>query len=485
MAEYAGYVPTAPVDYGAISSDFLSKKVSVGQMKYAQDLAQQKLQQKELEAKRKLQREDDKEFKSDLTSLKTPTAVPDQTENTKNYKGLSNSREFLSKLHEDVKAGRITQSDYNRIFSNLSSQWQQVADVTKSYGDNFQKLIETLPKQSPLGAYRIGKLGNAAQSGNKELAPIEDGTLVQYTIDLETGKRIKGDALTNLSLLNNGALYSDIPAKTYTELFSEAEKAIGDYTVESGDVTITDKTKDPKFQSFLANVTNGIIPDDEAKARLLSTLNGFTFYANDKEREQNVAMKLQNLSLPPEEFAIEKKKAEENQIQMVLNSKGSYDVKLTPAQSKLAEAVAKENIIGRIDYKKTKDEPRQTKVVISPENKVNDTKITRNKTLKSSRKSWGNLTSKNKSIRNKEIQRLAALYSSADYPVGGEPKFDKNGNVISIVLHEMEDGKYGPIFKTIKSEEDVFGAFTAKDKKGSEYVDYEAAVEEEFLFDND
>ena len=32
MAEYAGYVPTKPVDFGAISSDFLSKKIAVGQI---------------------------------------------------------------------------------------------------------------------------------------------------------------------------------------------------------------------------------------------------------------------------------------------------------------------------------------------------------------------------------------------------------------------------------------------------------------------
>lgn len=489
MAEYAGYIPTSPVDYGAISSDLLSKKVAIGQMKHAQDLAQYKLQQKELETKQKLQREEEKEFKTDLKSLESPTAVPDQTQNTFNYKGLNNSREFLSKLNEEVKSGKRTRSEYNRIFSNLNSQWKQVADVTKNYGENYQKLLDTLPKQSPLGAWKIGKLGNSAQFGDKELAPIEDGTLVQYTIDPETKQKVKGDTLTNLSLLSNPALWSDTPAKTYPELFSDAEKAIGDYTVEKGDVTITDKTKDPEFQSFLANLTNGIIPDDESKARLLSSIKGFTFYSNEKERQQNVANKLQNLTLPPEEFAKAKKEAEENQIQMVLNSKGTYDVKLTPDQSAMAEKVTKENIIGRIDYKKTRDEPKQTKVVIAPENKITQTTIARNKTLKSSRKAWVNLTSKNKSVRDKEIDRLVNLYSTPDYPLKGEPKFDKNGNVTSILIREVEKDKngnlvYGDTFKTIKSEEDVFGAYTPKDKKGSELVDYEAAIEEEPLFNN-
>jgi hypothetical protein len=65
--------------------------------------------------------------------------------------------------------------------------------VTKNYGENYQKLLDTLPKQSPLGAWKIGKLGNSAQFGDKELAPIEDGTLVQYTIDPETKQKVKGD----------------------------------------------------------------------------------------------------------------------------------------------------------------------------------------------------------------------------------------------------------------------------------------------------
>lgn len=485
MAEYAGYVATQPVDFGAISSDFLSKKIAVGQMKQAQELAQYKLQQKELEARQKLQRDEDKEFKSDLTSLKTPIAVPDQTQNTLNYKGLNNSREFLSTLNEKVKRGEITRSEYNRVYSNLRSQWEQVSEVTKSYSENFQKLVDTLPQQSPLGAWKIGKLGNAAQAGNKELAPIEDGTLVQYTIDPETGKRVKGDTLTNLGLLKDGALWSDIQKKSYPELFSEAEKAIGDYTVENGAITTTDKTKRPKFEAYISTLINGIIPDDTAKARLLSSVGGYTFYSNQQERQQNVTMKLQNLNLTGAELEKAKKEAEENQIQMVLNSKGTYDVNLTPGQSAKAEAITRENILSRIDFKQTRDEPVQTKVIIAPDKKITPDKVARQNTLKSARTDWGNLKSKDPAVRNAAIKKLVNLYSSADYKVKGEPLYNKDGSVRAIRLWELNDsGQPETEIKVFESEQDVFSAYTPKDKKGSEYVDYDAAIKEEPLFND-
>lgn len=484
MAEYAGYVATKPVDFGAISSDFLSKKIAVGQMKQAQELAQYKLQQKELEARQKLQRDEDKEFKSDLTSLKTPIAVPDQTQNTLNYNGLNNSREFLSTLNEKVKRGEITRSEYNRVYSNLRSQWEQVSEVTKSYSENFQKLVDTLPQQSPLGAWKIGKLGNAAQAGNKELAPIEDGTLVQYTIDPETGKRVKGDTLTNLGLLKDGALWSDIQKKSYPELFSDAEKAIGEYTVENGAITTTDKTKNPKFQTYLSNLVNGIIPDETAKARLLSSVGGYTFYSNEQERQQNVTMKLQNLNLTGEELAKAKKEAEENQIQMVLNSKGTYDVNLTPGQSAEAEAITRENILSRIDFKQTRDEPVQTKVIISPDKKIDAPKVEGNNTLKSSRRTWKAITSGTPAERQQAIDDLVGLYASLDYDVKPEIVYNPDKTVKSIKLWETDsEGNATKAITRFNSPRDIFKAFTPKDKKGSEIVGYDAAIKNEYLFD--
>lgn len=492
MAEYAGYVPTTPIDFGAISSDFLSKKASIAQMKREQDLAEYKLQKEELLERQKLQRENykleresDKEFKNDLIGLESASALPNQSDNTYFYKGLDNSKKRLVELNTMLKNGEITQSDYNMIYSNIKSQWKQVSEVTKGYSQNFQKLLETLPQQTALGAWKIGKLGNAAQLGDKELDTLPDGTLVQYTIDPTTGEKVKGDTLTNLSLLNNPSVWSDIQKKSYPELFSDAEKAIGNYTVENGAITTTDKTKRPKFEAYVSTLISGIIPDDESKARLLSSMNGYTFYSNEQERQQNVTMKLQNLKLTGDELAKAKKEAEDNQIQMVLNSKGTYDVKLTPEQSAKAEAITRENILGRIEFKQTKDEPKPTKIVVNPGGKITSDVRARRLTLKSAKNTWNRLTSGNKTERDEAIRDLTGLFSDPDFPIIAEPLYNPNRTIKGLRIHEKEDdGSAGRTISEIKSIKDVFKAYTPRDKKGSEITDYEAAVDEERLFDD-
>jgi hypothetical protein len=150
-----------------------------------------------------------------------------------------------------------------------------------------------------------------------------------------------------------------------------------------------------------------------------------------------------------------------------------------------SEKVTKENIIGRIDYKKTRDEPKQTKVVISPENKIDAPKKARHDTLVTARTDWNSLRSQNVSVRNAAIKKIVKLFNGPDYKVQGEPLYNKDGSIRAIRIWELGDnGQPETPIREIESEQDVFSIYTPKDKKGSEYVDYDAAIKEEPLFNN-
>jgi hypothetical protein len=230
---------------------------------------------------------------------------------------------------------------------------------------------------------------------------------------------------------------------------------------------------------------DGIIPDETAKARLLSSMEGYTFYSNEQERQQNVINKTKNLNLTGDELEKAKKLAEKNQIKMELNSKGTYDVKLTPDQSIEAEKITRENILARIDFKQTRDEPRQTKVIINPSNKIDPAKIEGHNTLTSATTTWNNIKSGTAAQRQQAINDLIGLYASLDYEVKHEIVYNPDKSIKSIKLWETDsDGNATKVITRFNSKRDVFKAYTPKDKKGSEIVGYDAAIKNEPLFND-
>lgn len=465
MAEYAGYVAPKTVDYGAISSGLLSNKISIEQLKQSQELAKAKVLQKELQRQEDIQRKGEAEFKKDLTSLKIPEATPDKPFNEYIFNGAEKTRSKLTELYEKKQKGEITVTEYNKAYSNFLSQWDQTASTIKSYNSNLQKLTNEIGegKQSPIGVFKIGKFANAGQYGNKELVPKDDGRIEQVTYNKD-GKPLVTETITNIQALGATDLYSDYSVD-YDKIFKQAEEALGQYKKEEGTITTSDKTKNPDFAKNINLVIKGVLNNDDAVVRLLTTKAGYAIYSNEDELQANI-----DQGIP----------AEKN-IRYIINSKGAWSPDLSVATKVSANKFLYDNIKARLGYAETVDEPRIGRS--STPKKPTEAVKKRTGTYKTSQDAYKSIISLGD--KSPYRRRIEKIYRSS-YPEFGvtsrilyfDPKTKKN--IAGLAIYSLgEDGKPEREVDRLLTAEDYFGVYTPRDKKGEEDVEYKMAAEEE------
>ena len=244
MAEYAGYIAPKTVDYGAISSGLLSSKLSAEQLRQSQALARAKLDQKELERRQKLERDEDKLLREDLAGIKAAEYVPQKSFNTFATEGLGNIKTKILELNKQKREGTLTTQGYLINYNNLKDQFGQFTSGVASFKTNLEGLTKSVAegKQSEIGVGLVGMFADTGQLYNKVLGTKDvNGVtrLQQYTIDKD-GKEIEDQTITNIGTLAAPSLFSDL-AVDYDKKFEDAEKAIGQFKMEQGNVTITDK----------------------------------------------------------------------------------------------------------------------------------------------------------------------------------------------------------------------------------------------------
>ena len=464
MAEYAGYIAPKTVDYGAISSGLLSNKISIEQLKQSQELAKAKLLQKELQRQEDIQRKGEAEFKKDLTSLKIPEATPDKPFNEYIFNGAEKTRSKLTELYEKKQKGQITVTEYNKAYSNFLSQWDQTASTIKSYNSNLQKLTNEIGegKQSPIGVFKIGKFANAGQYGNKELVPKDDGRIEQVTYNKD-GKPLVTETITNIQALGATDLYSDYSVD-YDKIFKQAEEALGQYKKEEGTITTSDKTKNPDFDKNINLVIKGVLNNDDAVVRLLTTKAGYAIYSNEDELQANI-----DKGIP----------AEKN-IRYIINSKGAWSPDLSVATKFSANKFLYDNIKARLGYEKTVDEPARISVSTGTKT-IPEAKIQRASILDTAEKSFQEIL--NNGENAKAIDDIRAYYDNIyrDYGVRIKALYkDKGkGKIIGVGIYPLnEKGEPQKLVARVVNDQDMYKYYTDKQAVGREKSDYRLALKE-------
>jgi hypothetical protein len=465
MAEYAGYVAPQTVDYGAMSSSLLASRLEAEQLRQAEELAKAKLEQQELNRQQKLEQAQDKSFREDLKGFNTPEEGPDKTMNQLFADGLFSIKDKNAEMYNKMKRGEITNKDYILYNSNATSQFNQLVTSTKQFNKNFQELTNSVAegKQSKIGAFLIGKLGNAGQAGNKKLGPSEDdsGRLELYTIDKD-GNKIKEDTITNIELLGNKSIWSD-PTVDYDKIFKGSTEAIGKYKIEKGLTTIESQEQNPQYSKLVEQQVNGVIASDLDKARLLVELKGYYPYSTEQDKE----------------LAISEGATEDQLIKFEINSKGAYSPMLTDGQKKEAYDYTKESIVGRMDYSKTLDEPRVSR---SSTPKKTEAEIKRNATYKKANDAYKSI--KELGDKSPYKARIEKIYRPFYPEFGVTSRILYKGpatkdNIVGIAIYALgEDGRPEREIDRLLTAEDYFGVYTPRDKKGEEDVEFMTAEEE-------
>lgn len=472
MAEYAGYVAPKTVDYGAISSGLLSNKLAAEQLRQSEALAKAKFAKDELEKKQKLEQEQEKVFREDLKGFNTPEGGPDKTMNQLFTDGLYSIKEKNAEMYNKMKRGEITNKDYILYNSNATSQFNQLVNSTKQFNKNFQELTNSVSegKQTKIGAFLIGKLGNAGQAANKKLAPSSDnsGRLELYALDKD-GNKIKEDTLTNIELVGNKSIWSD-PTVDYDKIFKGSSEAIGKYKIENNLTTIESQQQNPKFKKLVEDQINGVIASDLDKTRVLVELKGYYPYSTEEDKQ----------------LAFKEGATEDKLIKFEINSKGAYSPVLDETLRQEAYDIARDNIVGRMDYSKTKEKPTQVK--ISSGNKKTQTEIKRRATYKKANDAYKSI--KELGDKSPYRRRIEKIYKASYPEYGVTSRILYKGpatkeNIVGLAIYALgEDGRPEREIDRLLTAEDYFGIYTPRDKKGEEDVEFMTAEEEEGDFND-
>jgi hypothetical protein len=455
MAEYAGYVAPKTVDYGAISSGLLSSKLSAEQLRQSEELAKAKLAQQKLEKEQKLEREEDKLLREDLKGITAAEYVPEKSFNTFATEGLGNLKNEIFELNKLKKEGKITNQEYLINYNNLKDQWNQFTSGVKSFKTNLEGLTKSIEKkeQSKIGAGLIGMYANTGQLYNKVLK-VKDVNgvrrLQQYTIDKD-GNPIEDETITNIGTLAAAPLFSDFNVD-YNKKFKEAEEAIGQYKVEQGNTTISDKGAKANFDAQLQVQIEGIIPEDIDKARLLTERMGYDFYFTQQQKEA----------------LLDKGVKEDKMVKFALNDKGAYSPFLTEPQKTAAYEYTKANITSRMEYTRTLDEPVKFSVNTGDKKMPQADKDVLD-TLESAKNDWNQLSTQG--LNSNAAKRIIDMFSTESGPAILKWTPGKKG--IDVI---RQDPTTPQKIMTIRGEEGMYGLYTPKDKKGNEWTGYDKAL---------
>lgn len=354
MAEitYAGYVPTSRPDYSALSND-LAEKI-YGQINKRQE-RREKLDEVE-QANQKL-----------LDSW-----IPGKTQTLNDFmlKGVDNMRKDLLQWNKDLKAGKMSESEYVRRNRNLEESYQMLANVLKSQDERINTIMQrqepdengNIPASSYETDYLLKKFGEFTEGiKDKQIKTGSDGRIYLAKIDPNTGlvtdqvMDVRSMALPENLAANKVDVTSrvdEITKNWQANTFWEDLGMKGERNIE----TVKGR---PEYKMAKERAVNSIAPDSNPRAQVSvlvdnGALSDVDYYDTDEEKNQILQEKVSQLMQIKKEAGYkgqaifpteqEMKEIEMNLIKNVLNSDGVYTPELTKEQQDLAKDLIRNEI---------------------------------------------------------------------------------------------------------------------------------------------
>jgi hypothetical protein len=324
MAEYAGYVASAPVDFGAITSGLVSNIISIDQAKREED--------------RKTLKEFDKNYDDNVKQIKDFQLSQSQSFN-----------DMVSNLGDQVKKSTLNAyntgntREVNRVTANLKSGVNNINSAKESINENIKKIRDlTLSKEgvSPIGNTYFDLYTDATNFSNGGFVVLPDGTIPYVKYDSD-GKIISQNSFFDPATIAKVETFYD-PNVDYESDLNKWVDKIGSYTDEQGKVTITSPLKNPAFPKAKLTKIEDLTSTPKNTARFLSSVGGYASYKDEKQKEE----------------LLKNKKLSEDKLIKVELVDGIPQPILTDKQMEDAKKLAAEQIDQRVSYKKTLDEDR-------------------------------------------------------------------------------------------------------------------------------
>lgn len=355
MAEitYAGYVPTSRPDYSALSNDLAQKIYGVLDKRQER---RQKLDEVE-QANQKL-----------LDSW-----IPGKTQTLNDFmlNGVDNMRKDLLQWNKDLKAGKMSESEYVRRNRNLEESYQMLANVLKSQDERVNTVMQrqeadpktgVAPASSYETDYLLKKFGEFSEGiKDKQIKTGSDGRVYLAKVDPETG--LVTDQVMDVRSMalpeNLAANRVDVPSRVEEitknwkpDTFWEELGLKGERNIE------TIRTKN-EYKIAKEQAVNAIAPDSNPRAQVSvlvdnGALGDVEYYDTDEEGSQLFQDKLDKLIKMKQDAGLqgdearptpaELKEIEVSLIKNVLTPDGVYMPELTKEQQDLAKNLIRNRI---------------------------------------------------------------------------------------------------------------------------------------------
>lgn len=375
MAEitYAGYVPTSRPDYSALSNELAEKIYGV--------------LDKRQERKQKL----DEIEQANQKLLNTWMPGKNQTSNDFVIKGIDKFRKDALQWNKDLKAGKISESEYIRRNRNLEENYQMLINVMKSKDERVDTVVQRQEVDPELGYapassyetdYLLKRFGEDISMQNREIQTDGIGGMYIAEVDPTTGLVTKkiSDPRVMANPENLVANNVHVPSRVEDITKNWNPDIIWRDLGLKGEENIETVKQKQGYKYMVEKAVNAIAPDSNPRAQVSVLVdNGVIsdpeYYDTDEERNQIVQEKVAELMQIKKESGFkgqamfptdqEMKDIEVSLIKNIITPDGISMPELTEEQKKLA----KERVRNEIDFsfsEKVTGTPQQPPAPKSP-----------------------------------------------------------------------------------------------------------------------
>jgi hypothetical protein len=358
--EYAGFIPTQPINWASLAEDLAGKVYNIG------------------EERQKKREELDKIAADNQSMLNSWQPGKNQTFNQAVLRGADQGRVLIKQWNDDLKAGLISATDYKNKMNNMKEYWGILAQTAKTYDDRY---LEILKRQTPdengkiqASSFEIDMFDELAQMSDLSKSATQwdyDGRLYMANTDPNNGK-IKGNIydVRTVNLPDNiiaNRVYVDDQVNNVVKNWDT--KTLFEKVAKGGELTIESAKNQDSYKIMVERLANTIAPDNNPRAQIsvLADNGVFTpyYYKTDqeyktiKEQQINDLRQLKIDSGATDTSLTEKElyDIEISLVRKVQDRNGLFMPSLTDEQKKLARERVKESIDIQLAEKIQKDMP--------------------------------------------------------------------------------------------------------------------------------
>ena len=317
MAEYAGYVRReTPIDWNSVAGDIVNQ---LGDVKKDQAAFREKYDKIAAETSAKI---------GEYEAGQSPQV------NDLAYNMISDGRTTLAALHEKLKRREISPDAFNRAAMSMQTQNQEFKSVLSTYNTNVADIEKGIQEGglSNLSNFQLEQYKDLSELGNKKFqwSTNPDGITNLYvnTVD-EEGNPVKQPM--SLSVIRDMGNMRYAKYDLNGELLKSI-KSLGIYDIKN----IRDARDNPEYENFKQTLVKSAVATDNQTASILADYGDYVPYKEGDE-------------------------VPENGIEMVLQSNGQYEPKITPELKTKAEEIINESIEARVGRTETDPKDSSTK----------------------------------------------------------------------------------------------------------------------------